>query len=229
MFFTSIFYENICFPDCLRLFGNTSIFDILSLYQTKGGARTPGVEINFFINLLNLNVMSIPVMRYKRNKMLGDATSPELYYLKRTPGYTRTYTIDDVAAETEAIGALSAEDVSHVMKSFVRSLRKVLVKGDKVKIEGLGTFYITFNCLGTEEEKDCTVRNIHRVNIRFATDNALRLVNDSTASTRGGANNVEFYIKSDDLATSGTSGNGSSGSSGSGSGSGNGNDGSIDE
>ncbi|KAK9663714.1 hypothetical protein QE152_g41401, partial [Popillia japonica] len=63
--------------------------------------------------------------------MIGDPTSQELYYLKPVPGYTRTYTIDDVAAETEAIGGMSAEDVSHVMKSFIRSLRKVLVKGDK--------------------------------------------------------------------------------------------------
>ena len=89
---------------------------------------------------------------------------------------------------------MSAEDVSHVMKSFVRSLRKALINGDKVKIDGLGTFYTTFNCEGTQEEKDCTVRNIRRVNVRFKVDNTLRLVNDSIASTRGGANNVEFYI-----------------------------------
>lgn len=141
--------------------------------------------------------MSIPVMRCKRKKIMGDALSPELNYLKRVPGYMRVYTIDDVATETEALGAMSAEDVSHVMKSFVRSLRKILVKGDKVKIDGLGTFYTTFNCKGTEEEKDCSVRNIHKVNIRFAVDNTLRLVNDSIATTRGGVNNVEFYIKTD--------------------------------
>lgn len=138
--------------------------------------------------------MSIPVMRCKRHKIMGDKTSPELNYLKRVPGHSRTYTLDDVAAETEVTGAMSAEDVSHVMKSFVRSMRKMLVKGDKVKIENMGTFYTTFNCLGTEDEKDCTVRNIKRINIRFAVDNTLRLVNDSTATTRGGANNVEFYI-----------------------------------
>lgn len=160
--------------------------------------------------------MSIPVMRYQRNKIVSNSTSPVLNYLKRVPGQTRVYTTDDVAAETEAIGALSAEDVSHVMQSFIRSLRKILVKGDKVKIDGLGTFYTTFNCDGTENEKDCTVKNIRRINVRFAVSNTLRLVNDSIASTRGATNNVEFYIKSDAVAASagGTGGTGGTGGNG---------------
>ncbi|NDV84256.1 HU family DNA-binding protein [Bacteroides sp. 51] len=151
--------------------------------------------------------MAIALMRYKRNKILSDPTSPELNYLKPVPGHTRTLTTKDVAEETEALGGMSAEDVDHVMKSFVRSLRKVLTRGDKVKINGLGTFYTTFSCEGAEEEKDCTVRNIKRVHIRFAVDNTLRLVNDSTATTRGAANNVEFYIKSDVSAAAGGNGN----------------------
>ena len=140
--------------------------------------------------------MAIPVTRYQRNKIMSDPSSPVLNYLKVVPGHTRIYTIKDVAEETETIGGMSAEDVTHVMQSFVRSLRKILVKGDKVKIDGLGIFHTTFNCLGTEDEKDCTVKNIRKVNIRFAVDNTLRLVNDSIATTRGAANNVEFYIKS---------------------------------
>lgn len=158
--------------------------------------------------------MAIPVMRYQRNKIMSDPASPVLNYLKAVPGHTRVYTIKDVAEETEAIGGMSAEDVTHVMKSFVRSLRKILVKGDKVKIDDLGIFYTSFNCEGTEDEKDCTVKNIRKVNVRFAVDNTLRLVNDSTATTRGGANNVEFYIKSDAKAAAGDNGNGDGGSGG---------------
>ena len=138
--------------------------------------------------------MSIPLMRYQRNKLISDPASQVLNYLKRVPGHTRTFTIKDVAEETEVTGGMSAEDVVHVTGSFIRSLRKILVRGDKVKIAGLGTFHTTFNCEGTEDEKDCTVKNIKRVNVRFAVDNSLRLVNDSNATTRGAANNVEFYI-----------------------------------
>lgn len=146
-------------------------------------------------------------MRYKRNKIWGNDTSPEMHYLKPVPGHARTLSTKDVAEETEVTGAMSVEDVEHVMKSFIRSLRKILTRGDKVKIDDLGTFFTTYTCEGTEEEKDCTVRNIKRVNIRFAVANTLRLVNDSTATTRGGANNVEFYIKTDVAASAGNGGN----------------------
>lgn len=153
--------------------------------------------------------MAIPLMRYQRHKIMGDVNSLVLNYLKAVPGHTRLYTIKDVAQETEVTGGMSAEDVTHVLQSFTRSLRKILVRGDKVKIDDLGIFYTTFNCEGTEDEKDCTVKNIKRVNVRFAVDNTLRLVNDSNATTRGAANNVEFYIKSDaKAANTGTGGTG---------------------
>ena len=157
--------------------------------------------------------MSIPVMRYQRNQKLGDESSPLLYYLKRTPGHQRVFTEEDMAQEIEVTGAMSAEDVTHAFKAFKRVLRRILGQGDKAKINGLGTFYTTFSCTGSEEEKDCTVRNIHRVHIRFAVDNSLRLVNESTATTRGGENNVQFYIKGQaDASTSDNEGNNSGGS-----------------
>lgn len=139
--------------------------------------------------------MAVPVKRYQRNQKWGDETSPKLYFLKQDPGSFQTFTIENIAREIETTGALSAEDVTHTMKAFVRQLRKTLVEGNKVKVDGLGTFYITIRTKGTENEKDCTVKNISRVNIRFAVDNTLRLVNDSIATTRGASNNVRFYIK----------------------------------
>ena len=113
------------------------------------------------------------------------------------------------------------------MQSFVRSMKKVLVAGNKVKVDGLGIFYTTLTCPGVELEKDCTVRNITRVNLRFKVDNALRLANDSTATTRGGDNNMVFELVSKNAPASG--GNGDGGGSGSGSGSGSGGDGGEEE
>jgi predicted histone-like DNA-binding protein len=139
--------------------------------------------------------MSIPVTRVKRNKFVGDSTSPVLNYLVRVPGKPNTVTLKSLASEIQRHGSLTVGDIKHVMNDFVEELLKELVKGNKVKIDGLGTFYVTFSCEGAENEKDCTVRSIKRVNIRFKVDNTLRLANDSTATTRGAANNVEFYIK----------------------------------
>lgn len=156
--------------------------------------------------------MGVPVKRCKRHKVVGDTTSPLLNYLCQEPGSFKTVTMQKIAQRMERVGSLSAQDALHVMQNFVVELKEELTQGNKVKVDGLGTFYITFATEGTEEEKDCTVKKIKRVNIRFSVDNSLRLVNDSTATTRGGANNVQFYIKGETATTStgngGTSGGG---------------------
>ena len=152
---------------------------------------------------------TVTVVRYKRRKRIGDEESPMVFALKPKSGEAKIYSIESLAREIESIGALSVEDVSHVMKSFVRAMKKVLVAGNKVKVEGLGIFYTTLTCPGVEVEKDCTVKNITRVNLRFKVDNSLRLANDSTATTRGGDNNMTFELYTDKKSASG--GNGGSG------------------
>ena len=81
----------------------------------------------------------------------------------------------------------------HAIEAFVEQLRLSLTQGDKVKIDGLGTFHITLSSEGTEKEKDCTVRSIRRVNVRFVADKALHLVNTSHTATRS-ENNVDFVL-----------------------------------
>ena len=146
---------------------------------------------------------TVSVVRYQRKKKIGDDKSPMVYVLKPKPGESKLYSIESLAREIESIGSLSVEDVEHVMQSFVRSMKKVLVAGNKVKVDGLGIFYTTLTCPGVELEKDCTVRNITRVNLRFKVDNALRLANDSTATTRGGDNNMVFELISKNAPASG--------------------------
>ena len=157
---------------------------------------------------------TVSVVRYQRRKKIGDDKSPMVYVLKPKPGESKLYSIGSLAREIESIGSLSVEDVSHVMKSFVRAMKKVLVAGNKVKVEGLGIFYTTLTCPGVELEKDCTVKSITRVNLRFKVDNSLRLANDSTATTRGGDNNMVFELLSDKKNAAGGDGSSPDGSGG---------------
>ncbi|NDV58945.1 DNA-binding protein [Bacteroides sp. 519] len=150
--------------------------------------------------------MEIQVQRYQRNKVLGNSESAQLYYLKFVPGKSRTHTDESIAKSMERIGSLSIDDVLHCNRAMTREIRTLLAQGDKVHIQGLGTFFLSFNCTGTEEEKDCTVRNIHKVNVRFKPDNTFRLVNDSTVATRGAEGCVKFAIKGE--TTTGSSGGG---------------------
>lgn len=154
---------------------------------------------------------TVSVVRYQRRKKVADDKSPMVYAIKPKPGEAKTYSIESLAREIEMVGALSEEDVAHVMRSFVRAMKRVIVDGNKVKVDGLGIFYTTLTCAGVEVEKECTIKNISRINLRFRVDNSLRLANDSTATTRGGENNMVFELVSKGSSTSGGEGGGNGG------------------
>ncbi|WP_294474575.1 HU family DNA-binding protein [uncultured Bacteroides sp.] len=137
--------------------------------------------------------MNVLVERYQRRKYVNKKDSQLLYYVRQKTGTVRVMNIHRLADAIETYTALTAGDVKHVIEAFVEQLRLSLTQGDKVKIDGLGTFHITLCSEGTEKEKDCTVRCIRRVNVRFVADKALHLVNTSHTATRG-ENNVDFVL-----------------------------------
>ena len=139
--------------------------------------------------------MNVSVERYQRRKYVSQENSPMLYYVRQKSGTVRVMDVEKLADAIEANSSLTAGDVKHAIEAFVEQLRLSLTQGDKVKIDGLGTFHITLCSEGTEKEKDCTVRSIRRVNVRFVADKALHLVNASHTSTRS-ENNVEFVLAS---------------------------------
>mgnify|MGYP000041941427 FL=1 len=156
--------------------------------------------------------MNVLVERYQRRKYVNQEDSQVLYYVRQKSGTVRVMDVNKLANAIEANSSLTAGDVKHAIEAFVEQLRLSLTQGDKVKIDGLGTFHITLSSEGTEKEKDCTVRSIRKVNVRFVADKALQLVNTSHATTRG-ENNVDFILtakgdgEGDDDGNSGSGGN----------------------
>ncbi len=162
-----------------------------------------------FVTNKNLNIMTKAlVVRVQRHKKIGDKTSPMVYTLVRKPKDAKTYDLERIAADIEALGGMSAEDVLHVARGLIRSIRQILTDGNTVKVDGLGLFRTTFSCETAEEAKNCTVKNITRVNIRFMADSSLRLVNDTNASTKGAPNNIEFELVAADGTDTGSDGGG---------------------
>lgn len=155
---------------------------------------------------------NVKVRRYQRNKKIGDKDSPLYYYLRQKADSTQIFDINRIAGEIEGIGSLSVEDVEHVIKSLVRSMKLVLRDGNRVKLDGFGTFYITFRCPGGPSADKCSIKNISRVNIRFLADRTLRLVNESTATTRNAPNNVVFELDKLESDGGGNQGGGQGGS-----------------
>ena len=144
------------------------------------------------------------VVRTQRHKKIGDKTSPMVYTLKRKPKDAKMFDLQRIAQDIEALGGMSAEDVVHVGKAIVRQMRQAMTDGNSVRLDGFGIFHTTFKCRATEVAKDCTVKNIERVNIRFKVANTLRLVNDSNATTKGGANNLVFELVTADKDSTGS-------------------------
>lgn len=144
------------------------------------------------------------VVRTQRHKKIGDKSSPMVYTLARKSRDAKIYDLERIASEIEALGAMSAEDVLHVGRAIVRSIREKLTDGNSVSIDNLGLFRTSFHCIATDAEKDCTVKNIDRVRINFKVANSLRLVNDSVATTKGSPNNISFELVAADGNSSGS-------------------------
>lgn len=152
------------------------------------------------------------VVRIQRHKTVGDKTSPMVHTLRRKSKDAKLFDLARIAQDIEALGGMSAEDVEHVGKAIVRQIRQTLTDGNSVRLDGFGIFHTTFKCRATEVAKDCTVKNIERVNIRFKVANTLRLVNDSNATTKGAPNNIVFELVADDNSSSSEGGNTGGGS-----------------
>lgn len=137
--------------------------------------------------------MDVLVERFQRRKIVSDPKSPKMFYLRQKSQTCGTVDVDTLAANIQKNCAMTKGDVKHVIEALVEEIQGNLANGDKVKLNELGTFHMTFRCPGVETSDKCTVRNIAKVNIRFIPDKALRLVNGSNASTRSSAN-VDFVL-----------------------------------
>lgn len=154
--------------------------------------------------------MDVIVERFQRRKIVSDKKSPMLFYLRQKPKTCGTVDIDVLAASIQKNCAMTKGDVKHVIEALVEEIQGNLANGDKVKLNQLGTFHMTFRCPGVELSDKCTVRNITKVNIRFSPDKELKLVNGSNAETRSSAN-VSFTLnksKDEDGSNGGNTGGG---------------------
>lgn len=137
--------------------------------------------------------MVVTVERYLRKKFPKEKDSEMLYYIRQKPGDAKVVEIDRFCSGIQSATSLKRGDVRHVLEEFVNQLRDALTRGDKVKIDGLGTFHISIKSKGEVEKEDVTVRNIRRVCVRFVCDKALRLVNEANAVTDS-ENNINFAL-----------------------------------
>jgi predicted histone-like DNA-binding protein len=122
-----------------------------------------------------------------------------------------TMNISKMAKHIADHGSVFTEDVVEgVMKKFKSCLIEMLLESKKVKVNGLGTFYLTCECQkgGADKEEDFNVKeNLKALHIRFLPDQAA----EDNLSSREFIKKAEFFniknlMKTDGSAVSGSDG-----------------------
>ena len=146
-----------------------------------------------------------------QNHIDNDKTNGK-YYARIV--HTETLGIDKLAEHIAEHGSVYTEDVVYgVLKKFSTCLLEMLLESKKVKIEGLGTFYLSACSKGSETVDEFSADNIQTLRVRFLPEQAqnkltgknlhakARLVNvawwgvDSTTSGGGGSNDDEPIVE----------------------------------
>jgi len=140
----------------------------------------------------------------KQNPLDKNATP--LYY--PFPVYSDTLELADLLTEISHASSMTPSDVKGVVESFVELLQRYLVRGNKIKINGIGTFKLSFSGQGKEDPKDLISTDINKVKVSYLADRALKdYVNSSikfekikTITNETENNKDDSIIESDNLA-----------------------------
>ncbi len=102
-----------------------------------------------------------------------DKKDPGKYY--PYPVYEKTITLDDFVKEISHATSLTPTDVRAAITEIVEIFHRYLVRGHKVKLDGIGTFKVSFKGDGAIAAEDLTSSNIDRsaVKVTFVADSSL--------------------------------------------------------
>ena len=92
------------------------------------------------------------------------------------PVYHSTINLKNLANEIAHSTSLTASDVKAVIEELIVSFERHLINGEKLKLDGLGTFKTSFSGEGSESIEEVSAKNIDNKSIRvtFVADNELK-------------------------------------------------------
>lgn len=99
-----------------------------------------------------------------------NTSAPARFY--PSPVYGRTLTLNDLTREISHATSITPVDVKAVVEVF----KRYLVRGDKIKISGIGTFKVTFSGEGHVMAEKVSASDIDSTTIRvtFVADSQLK-------------------------------------------------------
>lgn len=103
-----------------------------------------------------------------------NTSAPARFY--PSPVYGRTLTLNDLTREISHATSITPADVKAVVEELVEVFKRYLVRGDKIKIDGIGTFKVTFSGEGHIMAEKVSASDIDSTTIRvtFVADSQLK-------------------------------------------------------
>lgn len=125
-------------------------------------------------------------IRFKRILRFSDPTDKSS--VKRTYPiisykYDTSATLKEVAQEISGNSGVSEGETISVLKDFRTLLRKTLLTGRSVNIDGIGYFYLSAQSKGTDKPEDFSASDITGLRICFRANRDIR-INAGASSTR---------------------------------------------
>ena len=85
--------------------------------------------------------------------------------------YHDTMSTSDLCRHMMKHGTIFTSDVvKGVVEKFIQCFEELLLEGNKIKLDGLGTFYLSINTEGVANEKDFTAHNVKAIRVKFIGD-----------------------------------------------------------
>ena len=85
--------------------------------------------------------------------------------------YHDTMSTSDLCRHMMKHGTIFTSDVvKGVVEKFIQCFEELLLEGNKIKLDGLGTFYLSINTEGVANEKDFTANNVKAIRVKFIGD-----------------------------------------------------------
>lgn len=82
--------------------------------------------------------------------------------------------LKDFSQDISDVSSLSAGDVQNVIANFITQLPKWLMEGDSVKLDGFGTFRLSFSSSASDTKEGVTAGNIKDIYILFDPDDEIK-------------------------------------------------------
>ena len=99
---------------------------------------------------------------------------------ERSAAYGKTYgrlmlmdtlNTNDLCRHIMKHGTIFTPDVvKGVVERFIMCFEELLLEGNKIKLDGLGTFYLSASTEGVADEKDFSANNVKAIHVRFLPD-----------------------------------------------------------